>query len=464
MNKYIKTITIVGASLILVSCAGQSSDALKDYRDVKATPKTDEKSDFQTAPIIPFVIQVSGATNSNIVNFTEGKKGSFKIVAVPQKYQTEQITDSTLEITNFPPALEKPVITKNSAFEYTITWTPKTGVIPPGALMTTEALLVAVKPTNARLSRYAKEQTIVFAISKNIGIPKIEEIEGLKPSANEGEKMNFYVDITDPTYEGSRLPRISFPLIKNSNTEAYVANSVGFFEENRKMANNPEKLGNNRLRFYYTLNFSRLPDDYNREGKLDLNSPKVEMCFDITVQSANGVIVIGADTRGNKSEVEASGTTEFQRCVTAFYAAQPALVKWENKIKQAIAGQDNIYNFEVSTQNGLSKIQPINVQQLKSLKGATLDCDSQEAVAKLQCKLTWKPDTVCGKMSKGKQVAFPANKKVSLNLKITTELNGITKDKTEVVDFEVLDQESNCASAQVDSQQATVASDTEKKQ
>lgn len=464
MNKFIKTITVLSTGYLLVSCAGQSSDALKDYRDVKATPKTDEKSDFQTAPIIPFAVQVKGAANNNIANFTEGKTSSFKIIAIPQKYQTEEITDSTLSILSFPPALEKPTIKKDSAFEYTVTWTPKVGVIPPGELMTTVDLAVDVRATNAKLSRYAKEQSLTLVVSKNVGIPRIEAIDGLKEAANEGDKIEFYVDITDPTYDGSRLPRISFPMIMNSNTEAYVANTAGYIEENQKIAKNPAISGGNRLRYYYVLNLSKLPDDYNREGKLDVNSPKVQMCFDISVQSSNGVIVIGADARGKKSEVEAGATTQFQRCVTAFYAAQPAQVKWENKVKQAIAGQDNVFNFEVSTQNGLSKIQPIDQKQLKSLKGSSsLDCDSQEAVEKLQCKLTWKPDSVCGKMNKGKQVAFPANKKITLNLKIATEINGLKKDKTEVVDFEVLDQESACASAQAVSQPAQAAAGTESK-
>jgi hypothetical protein len=64
----------------------------------------------------------------------------------------------------------------------------------------------------------------------------------------------------------------------------------------------------------------------------------------------------------------------------------------------------------------------------------------------MQCKISWTPETVCGnKDKKGNQVAFPPAKKVRLKLKITTDLNNTKKDMEEVVEFEVLDEESYCA-------------------
>lgn len=449
MKQIFLTLTLLTSSALLVSCAGQNSDALKDYRDVKATPKTDQKSESQTTVINPFTIQIKGAGQNNYAQFVEGKPSTFTIILIPQQFQTTAVTNSTLEILEFPSAFTKPQITKKSAFEYDVTWTPQVGVIKPGAIVEPVQLAVLAKPSDERLRGLGTEKALLLMVSKSVGTPKILSVDGLPETAKEGDKIKFHIDIEDPTYDGSKKPKISFPEIFNYNVEGYVASAGTYNEENLDQKINPYQYpGTKRFRYYFVMNLAKtLPHDYDRTGKLDLNSPSVLMCFDIHVISSNGTVLI--DSSGKP--VESMTTTTAKECVRAFYSAQPALVTWQTQNRQVIAGKANEFVVDLKTQNGLSKILPLDVKQLNSLKGTkSIDCNSQEPATDMQCKITWTPETVCGKKDrKGKQVAFPQPKKVNVKLKITTDLNGTKKDVEEVVEFEVLDSESNCAEVQV---------------
>lgn len=443
MKQLFLTLTLLTSASLLVSCAGQNSDALKDYRDVKATPKTDQKSDAQTTVINPFTVQIKGAGQNNYAQFVEGKASKFTIELLPQQFQTTAVTNSTLEIIDFPSAFTKPQITKKSAFEYDVTWTPQVGVIKPGAIVEYVQLGVLAKPTDARLRGLGTEKRLLLAVSKSVGTPKILSVDGLPETAKEGDKIKLTIDIEDPTFDGSRKPKISFPEIFNYNVEGYVASAGTYIVQNRDQNPNPYQYPNTkRFRYFFVMDLTKLPQDYDRTGKLDLNSPFVHMCFDVNLMSSNGTVLVDS----NNNPVESMTTTTAKECVKAFYSAQPAVVTWQTQNRQVIAGKVNEFVFDIKTSNGLSKIIPLNTKQLSALKGTkSIDCTSQEPATEMQCKISWTPDTVCGKKDKkGKQVAFPAAKKVNLKLKITTDLNTTKKEIEEVVEFEVLDQESNC--------------------
>lgn len=429
--------------ILLVSCAGQSSDPLKDYKDVKAVAKTDVKSDGQIAPVSPFVIKVVGPNEKNYAHISEGKTGSFDIKVEPQSLQTTKISGSTLKLLDFPYATNKPTIQKKDATTYTVTWTPQVGTIPNGELVDVISFNVLAQPTDAPLQRFGTTHEVTLIVTKTGEVPVILGVDGLPKTVQEGSKpINFTIDIEDPNYNGIRTPKIIFPDIFVNNTEANVAWLRKYVDQNRAQKQNPYNFpGTKRFRYFYTLDVSKLPVDYDREGKLNLNASYVDMCLDVVALSASGTIL----SEKMQKEVELNSTADRQNCVKAYYTSQPAKMTWLSANKNAVAGKENTFEFKFSTENNLSVIdipQKEKDAQLKKLSGEkSLECASADK-NEVHCILKWTPTSVCGTKKK-----FPDAKKVVLNLTTLSTLGETKKTFVQDIQFELSDLESNCAEA-----------------
>ncbi len=462
MKKQVVKSIIIGMKALgltlLVSCAGQSSDPLKDYKDVKAVPKSNAVSPNQVLPVAPFVIRVKGSSQDTYVNMVEAKPSQFEIELSPAQLNTVQISGSTLDIIDFPYAANQPVITKKSAFNYLITWTPQNGTIADGELTTVVPFHIVTRPTDQGLTGLGSEKTIGIIVGKTNGIPKIIGVDGLRENTTEGDVLKFSIVIEDPNYNNIRLPIIAFPPVPYSNDEAFMASAHQFTVLDGTKTQNPEVLKNNRFRFHYIMDLTKLPVDFGRDRKINPNSAKVEVCLNILVLSSSGVV---SNKKGEAVDLKTK--TDDQKCTTAVYAAQPAMIAWTDKgDRKVVAGQDNTFKFTLSTLTGLSAIDILNANdQIKKLDGTkSIDCaPTDDSKTKLECTFKWNPKTVCGTRK-----PHPIeSKEVEVVFKSTSVLNSIKKEETHKAKFEVTDLESNCAQA-VATKEAAQAAELAKQQ
>ncbi|MES2769259.1 MAG: hypothetical protein V4596_08940 [Bdellovibrionota bacterium] len=386
-------------TVALVACAGQSSDPLKDYKDVKLVPKHDEKSEIQQVEVPMFKIIVGGTTEKTYGTFVVNKKGSVKVDVV-QVGSKNKIQDVDLNILNFAGDNQPEV--RKSGNSFLLTWTPKSN-----ALERTDFQVSVSAKVAGRLTEQTKD--LVFTVSRNLKAPQIKSITGLNVNAVEGKDLQFSVVVNDPNYVDTGLPRMSFPPVPYDNTEAFTASAHRLIDENPNLK--PVHEGGGNFRFFYIMDMSKLPQDKDRKGKIDPNSSGVRLCLNILVVSV------------------ADRSIMIEECLDAKYTAQPAKIELLSANRKVKAGESNSIDLKISSTDGQSVVSLVKAEsQIANLSGTktitSLGSDSNSE----SFNISWTPS--CNAKANGQ-------KSTLLKLTAKATLGNASKDSTLSEQFEI---------------------------
>lgn len=437
MNKHlIQLISVVFIGVIITSCMGQSSNPMEKYSNLKSGEPTSEQSESQkyvpdvfTSASIPtggeFAdLKLQGTNEVNNANFLEGKEGVLYFKMTPK---TNKITAFKIEIADFPISSRPSLISTKFPNVHGLKWTPPLGVIPNGQTSISLILKLRTVSTAAsddNLKGMAKEDTINLIVVKDNTVPTILGKTKLDLGIDEGQTIPYTIDIEDPASASSpNIPEIRISPYIYSNTEAFRVDGSRYLILDYSKTNNPERLSSSKTiwRFYYLLKVDELPLDRNRRGVENPQSPDVDVCFHIMVDS-----VIG--TQSVKEQI----------CFKARFQAQAPIIQWDNDaLAQVKSGTSTVIKFKVATPNGLGRVLIKNISdQISGLTGKKeIVCTQENAdnPSSHLCELTWTP--LCVKES--------TNKKLKIKLEAVTGKK--TKSETFVKDFEVVPNEENCS-------------------
>lgn len=434
-TKITTSLLILSASTLLTSCMGQSSDPMEKYAGLKSGQPTEEQSETQkyvpevfTSATIPVgnefaELKLQGTNEVNNANFLEGKEGVlyFKLTA-----KSPKITEFKMEIADFPISSRPGLIATKLPNVHGLKWTPPLGVIPNGQTSASFMLklrTVSTAASDENLKGMAREDVINITVVKDNTIPTILGKTKLESGIDEGQSIPFTIDIEDKASANSpNVPEIRVSPYIYSNTEAFRVDGSRYLVLDYSKTANPERVASTKTvwRFYYILKVDELPLDRDRRGIENPQSPAVDVCFHVVVDS-----VIG--TKSIKEQV----------CFKARYAAQAPIIQWENDaLKEIKAGAPTVIKFKVAAGNGLGQVSIKNMAtQIAGLTGKKdLICSPESATnLSLQlCELTWSPTCV----------KTPLNKKVTLKVDAITGKK--TKSETFVRNFVVIPAEENC--------------------
>lgn len=403
MKNAVNLLIKAAVTMTLVACAGQSSDPLKEHKDVKGVPAHHNEAKPSTYTADVQSVQIVGTNEDSFGNFIEGKQGEILIQINPKVARVEKPTFTI----DFPLA-DEPQIVDAGQNKYRIVWTPKAGVIAPGKVSRAIGFAVIVE-ANGQFDEV--RPTIV--VNKTSMTTKITGIDGLPKSAvNEGDSVKFTVDVLVENYDKVTTPELMILPYRNSNTEAFMANGSVYVEDNKAQGVNPAEMGKNSgaFRFYYIMRTRALPDLLDRKGNVDPNAASVQLCFNISA-AGSGVSV--------------------ERCVKVNYAAQPAQVTFAKADRKVKAGESNVIDFTLSTLNAGSAISVKDAdKQIKNLSGdKNLVCTAtDDKNTQLNCVLAWTPTCVVKSNTASSSV---------LKLKVDTTMNQQSKSKSIEEKFEV---------------------------
>lgn len=386
-------------TMALVACAGQSSDPLKDYKDVKAVREHNDQSQNQKYEINYASPRITGANETNIVNVVEGKQAELTVDIRPhvKLNSRPEVTVTGFELADQPSVIAvSPTISK-------VVWTSKAGTIAAGA--NSRQLKVNIR---VNVNGQFDDLVGVIIVNRTNLIPKIKGADGLKKEASEGSVINFSVDVQDANYESTGVaPELLIIPYMNSNIEAFMANGSTYVTQNYSQKQNPAALGAGTFRYYYQMNLRNLPDLLDRKGNVDANAAKVDLCF-------------------NLRAVSAAGTTSstVQHCVNVAYSAQPAKIEFASNNRKLSAGQSNTIDINLSSADGASKI-ALKSSNLKSLGGDISCTASNDKSLEQKCVVSITP------------ACKATNTSASLKIEATSTLNGKSKSTSTEEKFEI---------------------------
>ncbi len=432
---FVNSIMLFVASILLMSCMGQSSNPLEKYADLKTGLPTVQVSETQhyvpdvfTAANIPSGTEISdlklqGPNEVNTANFIEGKEGILYFKVLPK---STKITQYAVEITDFPISPRPIVKVLNLNNMYGIQWTPPAGVIPAGQSYITLQLKIkttVVEATDLNLKGMYKNDILNLYITKTNSTPKILGRTNLDAGLDEGQTQAFTMDVDDPASAFSpKFPEIQITPYVYSNTEAFRADGTRYITMDNSKAVNPERLGESKTqwRFYFILQVDQLPLDRDRRGIENPLAPSVDVCFHVRAIS-----------------VLQTQSPQLQICYKGRYAAQLPVLTWENDaLKEVKAGITTTLKFKILSGNNLGEVSLKDaVKQVSGLTGkkdliCTATHPDQKAVQ--DCELTWTP--TCLKT--------PLTKKLSL--KIDNQVGKKSKSQSFVREWTIVPSEDNC--------------------
>ena len=307
---------------------------------------------------------MEGSNTDNYGEFTENKESSAQSRVVENNQPgSKYVSLESFQILDFP-GNDQPKLTRSQKDPslFTVTWSPKTGTVPPSKLSQIIKFHVMATSSNG----LASEKTLLmFVVTKNAEVPKIVGTSGIDNiTAEEGAVIPFTVDIKDAGYvAGGNLPQIRFTEYVHASPEGFRGNASSKIEPNYTIKPNPQSIGNNTFRFYRLMRLTDIADFRNRQGKVDSNATAVKLCFNVDAMSSTKVL---------------SG--ENQYCFSVKYLAQEVKLTWAQKDLKAVSGEKNSFSFKLATENGLSKISMKNVNtQIASLSGTkSLVCKNDD--------------------------------------------------------------------------------------
>jgi hypothetical protein len=416
------TLASIAILSLLFSCAGQSSNPLDKYPGMKVAPPSDTQVETQTiAQPDLFEIEVNGSNEINQGQFIEGQNSSALIRVISK---SAQVQSYKIEMTDFS-STERPTLnTTKEANVFSLDWAPQVGIIPGGQLGKTfkaQFLITVTAAENQLLVGLAKTKSIDVVVNRNNAQPQIIGRTDLKKGVDEGTQTAFTVDVEDKASAGSpRIPEMQITPYVFSNTEAYRANASQYVILDDSKKNNPERIGDNRFRFYYILDVNQLPLNRDRLGHEVPASPSVDICFQMRAVSSVATL-----------------SDQIQICTTARYAAQaPQLTFNEPELQTIKSGQDNTISFRAHADHPQAVLTIKSAAtQIAGLTGTkTLGCayETDQKKNDLICVLKWKP------------TCRTADAKKTLTLKVDNVLDGKAKSTTETKEVTILADPAQC--------------------
>lgn len=426
-----KTLLMLSAGTLLASCMGQSSDPMEKYSTLRSGEPTTEQSESQkyvppvfTSATVPVGsefadLKLQGTNEVNNANFLEGKEGVlyFKLTA-----KSPKITKFKMDVADFPISSRPGLIATQYPNVHGLKWTPPMGVIPkgqPSIAFKLKLQATAIETTDANLKGMMQESLIDVVVVRDNTVPVILGKSSLAAGVDEGAAaIKYTIDVEDKASALSpRIPEVRIGRYVYSNTEAFRVDGSNYLK-----LTDTTRVGSSKTvwRFHFDLKIDELPLDRDRRGIENPQSPAVDVCFHVVIDS-----VIGTQS------------VQEQVCYKARYAAQPPVIQWENDaLKEIKAGAPTVIKFKVASGNSLGQVSIKNMaSQIASLTGKKdLICSPESAnnLSLQLCELTWSP--TCLKA--------PLTKKVSL--KVDSATGKKVKSETFTREFVVVPDETNC--------------------
>lgn len=426
-----KSLLMLSAGTLLASCMGQSSDPMEKYSALRSGEPTTEQSETQkyvppvfTSAVVPVGsefadLKLQGTNEVNNANFLEGKEG---VLYFKLSTKSPKITKFKIDIADFPINSRPGLIPTQYPNVHGLRWTPPMGIIPkgqPSILFKLKLQATVLETTDANLRGMMQESLIDVVVARDNTVPVILGKSSLAAGVDEGAPaIKYTIDVEDKASAISpRIPEVRIGRYIYSNTEAFRVDGSNYL---RLM--DTTRVGSSKTvwRFHFDLKIDELPLDRDRRGIENPQSPAVDVCFHVVVDS-----VIGTQS------------VQEQVCFKARYAAQPPTIQWEDETLTEIkAGAPTTIKFKVATGNGLGQVAIKNMAaQISKLTGKKDLICSPESASNLSlqlCELTWSP----------KCVNAPMTKKLSLKVDAATG----KKVKSEIFtrDFVIVPDETNC--------------------
>lgn len=413
---------------LLSSCAGSSSDALKDYEGMQFKPVS-EQEHSESKIVSPELIGIKIVGESEEANgqFVEGLPGEVKLQVTRNSTKISG-SQYRLDLVGFSTAGDQPKIVATEQIDiYKILWTPRLGTVLNGTwgrLLKAEIRITVTGATDSLLVGVSKTKVLNFIVSRTNSQPLIEGHSKLEAGVDEAVEFPVTFEVHDPgTPSRPGSPTLTFSPYEYANTEAYRADGSQYLAGDR-CRNNPESIGEahaGRWKFHCVLRVVNLPLDRDRRGREIPSASSVDMCFHVRAISVIGTL-----------------STQQQVCTVARYAAQPPQLILSNEAQKPFsAGVEKQFSFKISAAHNLSEIEfknPLN--QINSLSGKkNIHCDLEDPAKKNSqvCVVTWTPACV-----KEPQL----NK---LNLKATSTLETKVKTANLILDLTVTPNAEACA-------------------
>lgn len=419
----IKNLILLSTSLGLMSCVGQSSDPMSKYADLKSATPTSQQSETQFVAPDVFTdanpleaseivdLKLHGTNEVNNANFIENQEGILFFRVTPKSPKITKFSVDLIDLT-----LGTQIITQKPAVFATdrqnifaLRWKAPLGLIPAGVnFVKVQATIrsLVLEASDNNLKGLVNVNKLTLDISRDNSVPKILGRSSLDSGIDEGQSLNFTVDIEDnASLVSPKIPEIQVTSYIYSNTEAFRADGAKYVTMDTSIVENPKRFanGSNKWKFFFKIKVEELPLDRDREGSENPLSPSVDLCFHIRAMSS-------INTQSAQQQV----------CLKARYAAQAPVIEWENEsLKEVTASVNTVIKFKIASANDLGQVDLKNPKsQISELTGSKeLKCSS-EAGGKLSyqlCELSWTP--ACVKTATAKKLTLKVDNKTGNKMK-----------------------------------------------
>lgn len=333
---------LIFAGNVLQGCG--KSDAAKDYKDLNLVAPYSDNSSAQK--FYEKVMSISLVDVDNTPVFLEGETNEVKLILKPLD---PAITSAILSIDGAQPEGSSLIQSKTEPTIYTFRWTPKTGYIGAGTVVTTDVNFVAHVVTGPTVMKnFTAHYKVAIVVEHTQVGPKVVSID-IPQVSNEGVDQVVLVKVQDAAHDSVNQPDVKiFSYQGERNIENHKFDWANKVSPNQPFVSGPDKDG--VFTFSYTMNLKGqtlpTPPSEANPKKSDTNASIVNLCLTAVVKS-------------KISNLE--GTLD--QCTRVQFASQPPVAYFEgdpdNTIGSidAIAGAPFMTSFEVKTPNGRGDIQ-----------------------------------------------------------------------------------------------------------
>lgn len=403
---YFKSLSLFASMILINGCAGQSSNPLDKYKDMKIAAPSDQKIEKQTIPLSDlFQLSTPDSASVSTIHFIEGQNNE---VLLKVSTKSNKILKYSIEFSDFTTA-ERPQLKATSTDNvYALVWNPPVGTIPQGdfTLFKAKIILTVAEASAQSLISLSQTKEIEVIVSRNNSQPVILDKSIHSQGIDEGIPSEFSVIVEDSAANSANeIPEVQIKRYVYSNTEAFRADISNFVVPvtPTKDQPNPEILGAHKFRFHYKILVDRLPLDKDREGRDIPNAPQLDACF---LVQAFGVV-------GVKS-------AQSQVCTVARYMVQPPKISLvESEFAEVKSAVPSVFHIKFSAEHSLASVSVTNgLGQLANLPGTKeITCDSTTPDKKNEILCTLKFTPACQKVELTKTINLKADNLLNKKIK-----------------------------------------------
>lgn len=370
------------ATLVVVGCAQDKSDPIKDYRGLKTTPTRTQADTSQAVEENPFIVELP----DTIPDFIEGQANS---IQVRVRSRDPGITFSlAVNQVDLPKGATWNKVKDESPQSqlWVLKWTPPlryTGLTDSTAPI---SIPMQAKVESAANPKYRTNNvypvTINTVVRKSSTVPSVKFV-GLQTSIQEGKSFTFTMEVTDPASSKDMPPKVVKFGCPQVNGEQPIEDGY-----NQVVANGVSQKGNGVWSYQYTF------DTKNQTVVSHVpKATRTTLCFGFNVESTA--------TR--------NVSTNNQRTVDVALVSKTPLVSWQeaNPVFHAATPEANNLVFTVRVPSERGEIEVFN----KTVGFATfpgkpsMNCKPLGSETNAQkCEISWKMSCSDDKTLKSKYV------------------------------------------------------------